>query len=219
MSTEPPPKIKLAHDDNLAIYTKGDTTLVLCTSSFVLTPASAAVKTPRLVIYADTIFIGGQIECRGKELQLHCNRLEWAGTNESTFLNFKGVDGIQVAAVGPQAGATNGQSGGIVVIHVHCLPLVVEGNKLTFWPVPFKADVSGGAAGKYHRDASSKDWVNGKAGEPGKVSTCRIYPPQALSRYLGYSTEPLVGKVTLLYSNPIYRGAVAVLDAYSLQDS
>ncbi|KAG9571059.1 hypothetical protein KCU71_g713, partial [Aureobasidium melanogenum] len=189
MSTDALPKIRLTHDDNVVIYTKGDTTLILCTASFVLSPSSALVKTPRIVIYADTIFVGGRIECRGKSLELHCNHLQWG---ESTFMNFKGVDGSRIAAVGPQAGI-DGQAGGRIIIHVHTLPLQVANGKLVFWPSSFGADVSGGEPGACHKSSTSTEWNNGKAGDEGKV--------------------------TLYYSNPLFRGAASLLDIYALKDT
>lgn len=154
--------VRLAHDDSYAVYTRADTTLVLCGTTFVATQAKCNVTTRRLLVYADTVILPGDvITGPGKEIHFHCNRLEWT---DGQVLNVKGADGQAVATVG-HGPESDGKPGGIVVLHVHDLPF---GGQKTFWPADLKIDVSGGLPGEYRSSSTSNDRIVGNPGKAGE---------------------------------------------------
>lgn len=157
------PPIKLAHDDNLAIYTRSDTTLVLSATSFALTQSKLdGLKTSRLLIYANIVLLGGKINYPGNELQIHCNELKW---EDGTLLDVSGKAGENIAAIGPQP-AANGQDGGSISLHIHNLPLAESTKGPTYWPKALKCAAKGGAPGNYH--TGDTKWAPGETGKPGK---------------------------------------------------
>lgn len=170
--------LKATHSDNFVTYTRADTTLVLCAKSFALTQANANVKTRRLIIYADAVIIGNQIESRGKEIHVHCNSLQFE-RSEGGSINLQGIDGINTAAKAPQD--IKGQKGGSLLIHVHNLPIRPLNSNSSPWPTQLKINVAGGAAGRCHAE-KSEDWVNGSAGSPGMVHSVihGVVPPRLI---------------------------------------
>lgn len=158
------PTLKLAQDDNLAIYTRSDTTLILAAKTYAITQSKFdELKTRRILVYANVVQLGGRTSFPGKEVQIHCNHLQWA---DGTVLSVSGTAGKQTAAVGPQPEA-NGGDAGLVYLHVHNLPLVQVPGGFTFWPKSLNFEAQGGAAGQYHKDSTT--WESGKQGQPGRL--------------------------------------------------
>jgi hypothetical protein len=164
------PAVKLSHDDNLAEYVRSDTTLILSGKTFAFTQNKVeAIRTSRLLVYSDVVLLAGHISCPGKQIRIHCNRLEW---DDGTVIDVSGKPGETIAALAPQV-ASNGQSGGIICVHVHNLDIAFKGKKPTLWPKSLKFLVSGGSPGKCHE--SDKSWKTGDAGKTGEIQSSLVY--------------------------------------------
>lgn len=161
--------VKLAHDDNLAIFVRPATTLVLTPDNYILAGTNANVNTPELMVYANSLTLDSNLAFPGKTLELHCNELDLPA---STLIDVTGTPGQQVPAAGANPSA-NGGNGGHIILHVHNLRLHAintdtSGNGgLAFWGSTLQLKVSGGQAGSYHKDSQSTDWLPGASGSPG----------------------------------------------------
>lgn len=197
------PNIQLTEDDNFVTVELDDTTLVLSSSTYALTSGKCNFPTKRLIVYADAISLGSNLEMPGKDVHLHCNEIFFQDGAQSQ-ISVKGADGKK------EPGDTNepidGQNGGSITLNIHNRPFVLkESKEASIWPDTAKFDLGAGAAGSKMKPPSTEPEL-GKDGQPGQLQVIYSNPLlRAVSEMMQIvgSDIPVAAKVANLSAGPV----------------